>query len=397
MGFPERKKALSLSCLLCLATGIAALLLWPVGGAEAQLSTADHLAEPGFWPTQINSTSAEFVGSQVCAECHSEIYALQVQTAMARTAARVADSEVLKKISHLDFKTGQYNYGISRSGSESIYTVSGGGHSKSDSLIWAFGVGVVGQSYLFKRDDRWYEARATYFGSLDNLDFTPGRALSSPRDLDEAMARPVPVAEVMRCFTCHSTGVTTLETVDTSKLSLGVACEACHGPGGKHVEALREEKLTFGRFSGEVGKGLIFNPERLEPADSVDFCGACHSTWWDVKLSGGTGVPTVRSPAYRLENSKCWGSGDKRIVCIACHDPHHTLVREPQAYDAKCLACHASSADSKATAALPGHACPVSKSRCVTCHMQKVMVPALHYNFTDHDIRIVRAGESFPP
>ncbi len=32
------------------------------------------------------------------------------------------------------------------------------------------------------------------------------------------------------------------------------------------------------------------------PADSVDFCGACHSTWWDTKLSGVKAFPPpVRS------------------------------------------------------------------------------------------------------
>jgi hypothetical protein len=316
---------------------------------------------------------------------------------MAGTTQRVSQSGVLKDHPRLDFHAPKYTYEILRKGEESIYSVSDGSHSQSDPLVWAFGIGVVGQSYLFKREDGWHEARATFFGSIDNLNFTPGRALTSPRNLDEAMARPVPPAGVMRCFTCHSTGVTTLETVDTSRLFLGVTCEACHGPGGKHVDALRAEKLATGGFSGEVGRNLIFNPERLQPADSVDFCGACHSTWWDVKLSGSTGIPTVRSPAYRLENSKCWGTGDKRIECIACHDPHHKLVRETRAYDSKCLACHVLSADEKVDANHPGRACPVSKTNCVSCHMPKVRIPELHYDFTDHDIRIVRAGEAFPP
>lgn len=266
-------------CALSFFALFIRLLVWPSQYVEGQLSTADHLAEPGFWPTQINSPAASFVGPVACAECHSEIYASQTKTPMALTAVRAENSTVLAEHSDLHFKFQQYTYKISREGNHSQYSVTDGVHTKSASLIWAFGLGVVGQSFLFQRGNDWYEARATFFGSLDNLHFTPARALSSARDLDEAMARPVSVAEVMRCFTCHSAGVTTLERVDTSRLSLGVTCEACHGPGGRHVEALRAEKLTQGAFSAEVGKDLIYNPARLAPADAVDFCGACHSTW----------------------------------------------------------------------------------------------------------------------
>jgi hypothetical protein len=32
----------------------------------------------------------------------------------------------------------------------------------------------------------------------------------------------------------------------------------------------------------------------------------------------------------------------------------------------------------------------------VSCHMPKVDVPEMHYAFTDHWIRIVRPGETYP-
>ena len=63
------------------------------------------------------------------------------------------------------------------------------------------------------------------------------------------------------------------------------------------------------------------------------------------------------------------------------------------AYDGKCLACHAPAPPSAATAA---KVCPVSKGNCVSCHMPKVELPGSHARFTDHDIRIVRANESYP-
>jgi hypothetical protein len=37
---------------------------------QAQLSTCDHLADPGFWPTKDGEARSDYVGSNVCASCH---------------------------------------------------------------------------------------------------------------------------------------------------------------------------------------------------------------------------------------------------------------------------------------------------------------------------------------
>ncbi|HEV2699673.1 MAG TPA: hypothetical protein VGU90_16900, partial [Terriglobales bacterium] len=38
-----------------------------------QMSTADHLKQPGWWPLKSNAAKNEYVGPQVCAECHSTL------------------------------------------------------------------------------------------------------------------------------------------------------------------------------------------------------------------------------------------------------------------------------------------------------------------------------------
>ena len=81
-------------------------------------------------------------------------------------------------------------------------------------------------------------------------------------------------------------------------------------------------------------------PRRLDPAASVDFCGACHSTWWDVTLAREKGIAVLRSQPFRLQSSRCWGEGDARLTCVACHDPHRPLVRDSRAYDGRCPSCH---------------------------------------------------------
>ena len=251
--------------LLCIPTAFAPVLL------RAQLSTYDHLTEPGWWPRREPLSLKEFRGNAACAKCHARITSLQENTPMARTLMPAASAGVLYSRNDRSFHNGKYLYQIKekRAGPELTE------HTIAANLVRAFGSGKLGQSYLFLRDGKYRESRVTYFSSLKNLNFTPTRALFSPHDLEEAEARPVDIAELLRCFGCHSLGADLGGQLDTSKASLGVTCEACHGPGLKHLQAMEASQLEEG-VGEEAGRKLIFNPGRLSPGDSVDFCGSCH-------------------------------------------------------------------------------------------------------------------------
>jgi hypothetical protein len=366
------------------------------GVAFAQLSTSDHLQDPGFWPTKLFDSTADFAGSQACAQCHQQIFSTQRVTPMARTLTPADGNTVLSEHPELAFVHRQYQFRISTANGKSTYSVNDGKEKISALLAWAFGLGHVGQSYLYERNGAWYEARSTYFPTINGIDFTPTRALESPRGVAEAIARPLGSEEMRRCFQCHATAVTTQPITEQKQFVNGVSCEACHGPGAKHVAARRAEKMLQGEVSGAGGEEFIYNARKLSPPDSVDFCGACHATWWDVHLTAVKGVPSVRSQAYRLQNSKCWGSGDPRITCIACHDPHEQLERRSEMYDPKCLACHVNGKGSAVTPTHPGKPCPVATSRCSSCHMPRVEIKEMHYAFADHHIRVVRPGATVP-
>ena len=376
------------------------LLTVAVPATRAQLSTEDHLAEPGFWPTQPQTSRQAFAGSGACARCHPNMASAE-KTPMGQTAMPASVADLLRSHRSSSFDSGGYQYkietrqGASRSASQ--YTVTDRSRSLSYPLSWAFGTGRVGQSYLFKKDDAFYEARVTWFTHLARLGFTPARALSSPASLEEAMYRPVPPAEVLRCFSCHTTGANINGSFDEQHLVAGVHCEACHGPGANHVRAMD----AMNADSKLVEKVQIVNSAHLSPTDQVEFCGACHSSWWDVKLAGGKGVSTTRSAPARLVTSKCWANGeDSRLTCTACHNPHQQLQTDASAYDKTCLQCHASRNVSGSRASNTQHpteaACPVASARCTSCHMPKVFVPEMNDTFTDHRIRIARAGEPFP-
>ena len=364
----------------------------------AQTATEDRLLFRGWWPRHNTPDADEYVGPAQCAKCHPGKAAAQKNTPMARTADLVAGSDILTEQRPLTFQAGEVHYQIAMAHGRSLYTVADGARSISAPLTWFFGDGHVGQSYLFEREGNFYESRVSYFGPLGTLDFTPGRKLSEPPDLEQAMARPVSGAELVRCFACHTTGTTIGDKFDRSRIIAGITCEACHGPGLKHVFAQTVAYVQGQVWESQPETGLIFDPGKLSPVDAVDFCGACHGTWWDVKLAPPAGIANVRAQPYRLEKSRCWGkNGDSRLTCVACHDPHQELVRDSASYDKNCLSCHAvASASAKPTLDHRGPPCRVGTTLCTSCHMPKYEVAEFHYKFTDHDIRVVRAGAPYP-
>ena len=189
---------------------------------RAQLSTDDHLAEPGWWPRQTSRSLDDYAGSPSCARCHKEKAATQKTTPMARTLMRAEDAGTLHSRSQLLFRNSKYLYKITTSAEIPEYSVSDGERTLSAPLEWAFGTGEVGQSYLFRKNGKYYESRVTYFSTLKNIHFTPTRALLAPGSLEEAMARPLEIGEIKRCFACHSTSAVIGGVFEASKLTVGV-------------------------------------------------------------------------------------------------------------------------------------------------------------------------------
>jgi hypothetical protein len=364
---------------------------------RAQMATEDRLLYRAWWPRHSTPSGTEYAGFAQCAKCHAGKAATQKSTPMARTALPVADSDILATRGPLTFQAGKVRYQIATPEGKGVYTVTDGTQTLSAPLTWSFGDGHVGQSYLFERDGDFYESRASYFDSLQALDFTPGRKLTEPKNLEQAMARQVSGAELVRCFSCHATASTVGDKLDRSRIMPGISCEACHGPGAKHAAAQKLAAAEGQVLESDRQTDLIFDPAKLNPADSVDFCGSCHGTWWDVKLAPPVGIANVRSQPYRLEKSRCWGkNGDARITCAACHDPHQKLIRDTASYDKNCLSCHLADKSMKLNADHPGGACKVSTRDCASCHMPKYELADFHYRFTDHDIRVVKPDAPYP-
>jgi len=356
----------------------------------ASLPTAVRLKNSGWWPTKGEPAREQYIGDKRCAKCHISIAATYPTTGMAQAAAPTGVSEGLRQHDRLHFQSGPFSYQILTNNSGSLLSVSDGASALSQTLTWAFGKGAIGETYVYEENGSFYEAHLSFFTSLQALGITPGQNSSIAMTLQDAAGRQMDAAEAQRCFGCHTTASTVNNRFDPPNAIPGVTCEACHGPGAKHV-------IGMNLSTEDTADKQILDPGRLDPVESVDFCGACHRTWQDVVNSRGValGVLNIRFAPYRLESSRCWMKGDARITCIACHDPHKPLVTDPVSYDPVCLRCHILW-DAQEMPDHPGPACPVAQAKCVTCHMPKYEPPGFHAAFTDHWIRVAGPGVAYP-
>ncbi len=326
-------------------------------------------------------------GSESCGACHARLMTKRLANTMSRALEPVSTCEILKRNARLEFRNGAYRYEIVRHGNESVFTISDGQNSISESILYCFGQGKAGQTYVFRHHDVFYESRVSFYQESNGLDFTILHSHAEPQSLEDGLGRPMTTEAAVGCFSCHSTSVVSGGQLRLDHLTPGVVCEGCHGPGEKHIAAIKAGSKNL----------QIFNPAKLD-ADELtqEFCGACHVGFEKALLMPNQGgMNNLRYQPYRIFNSR-GHSGDSRISCVACHDPHDKLIQASGFYDSKCLACHLESRSQTKTAARSAPACPVSQHDCTTCHMPKVELPGAHGKFTDHWIRIVRTGETIP-
>ena len=59
------------------------------------------------------------------------------------------------------------------------------------------------------------------------------------------------------------------------------------------------------------------------------FCDQCHRTTEEIARQRQSGIANVRFQPYRLTGSKCYDPDDKRISCLACHDPYQQTTSKP--------------------------------------------------------------------
>jgi hypothetical protein len=333
-------------------------------------------------------TAKSKTAAVTCATCHAGVTANYAHAPMRHAMEAGGANPVLDKHPNLTAQVGGYSYSIQTKDGKSTYSVTNGTETLTLPIKWMFG--THSQTWVLEKDGHLYESYVTYFARGEQLGITPGDQRITPTNLTEAMGRKLPIWETQECFKCHASGA-----VDGAKLTLdtlrpGLDCERCHVGAQQHMADAEHDNF----------KTLPKSLTKMDAENVSNLCGSCHRTWDTVMRNHWQGPAFVRFQPYRLEHSRCFIGNDARISCLACHDPHQAVDHSDAVYDAKCLACHGAAkvavAESVAAGAVTPKICPVSKDKCVSCHMPKVELPGGQAVFTDHFIRVVKAGEAYP-
>ncbi len=217
----------------------------------------DHAAYASLWlalPSLAAAASAA-AGDAACISCHAVQTARYRATPMAQALAKVERCDILIRHPNLPFQEGPYKSRITRQGDRSILTVSDGTESLTVPLLWAFGRGQAGQTYIFEYDGAFYESRVSFYNALNALDLTMGAMGSKPQNIVQAAGRRMDAIGARDCFGCHSAEGVSEGKLHMETLSPGVGCESCHGPAAKHVNATRSGDATR-RETAAFGHGF---------------------------------------------------------------------------------------------------------------------------------------------
>ena len=213
------------------------------------------------------------------------------------------------------------------------------------------------------------------------------------------------------CAECHSTNLVKgydpqSDSYTTTWSEIDVSCEACHGPGSRHVAWA--EVPPMGR-APLAASGLVMKTSGIGNRELVELCAPCHSrrtelgdydhrrselldnhlpTLLDEGLYHPDGQILDEDFEYgSFVQSKMFRMG---VRCTDCHDAHSAKLRKEG--NGVCLQCHAAPAYDDARHHFhkqEWQGKPSAGALCVSCHMPKSPFMVVHWR-ADHSIRIPR-------
>jgi tetratricopeptide (TPR) repeat protein len=352
----------------------------------------------------------DFVGSAACRDCH--------QIAFERWLGSdhdLAMAEATEETVRGDFDDAEFTHlGITsrfyrREAGFYVWTEGPGGEIAEFEVTHTFGHDPL-QQYLARFPNgrlqalsiAWDTLRERWFHLYPDQDIPPDDWLHWTRNAQNWNGM---------CAECHSTNLRkgydpTTESYTTTWSDIDVGCEACHGPGSRHVAWASIQPMARPEMADF---GLVSSTRDIEPEQLVELCAPCHSRRAELGDYDHTALQLLdhmlpsllREGLYHadgqiLDEVYVYGSFvqskmyARDVSCWDCHDSHSLeLLREgnelcfqchqPEVYDSSDHHFHKKIHQGKAS----------DGALCVKCHMPEQPYMVIDWR-ADHSFRVPR-------
>ncbi len=380
---------------------------------------AEALADAS-WPKQVLGQGADgvpFVDNRVCKDCHPQSFQDWGSSQHAQAMQPATEQTVLGDFNQTRFThQGVTSRFFKKDGKFGVHTQGSDGSMADFDITYTFGVEPL-QQYLIPLPGgrlqslsiAWDTQNQHWFHLYPNEHVKPG----DPRHWTGLYQ-----TWNTMCAECHSTNLQKNydpknNTYQTTWSAINVSCQACHGPGARHVEWAKALKSKPG--SSYPDRGLVVDFTQLDGTGQVEQCARCHARRHPVSVNDRHGRPLLddfgpeglRAGLYHADGqildevyvygsylqSKMYRAG---VRCTDCHHPHRLKLRAEG--NTLCRQCHQPKLNSRFpnfpaksydTPAHHFHPAGSAGAQCVNCHM-----PAKTYmvidSRRDHSFRIPR-------
>lgn len=370
--------------------------------------------------TEMDLRDVDYVGSDACRRCHEDHHASWHRTFHRTMTQEARGGAVLGAFDGRTLDYFGWRFRFAREGDAPRIEAEGpDGQTRAWTVDRTVGSHRY-QQYLARDGDTfwrlpvaWHVEEARFFpmnGAFLTPD--PDRFPASIEDVERHVTRWND-----NCVFCHNVapnpGRDATGRFETEVAELGVACEACHGPGGEHVARNTNPLRRYWLHYVEDDDPTLVDPGALDATRASDVCGRCHGQrktddletlltegdpfvpgedlarhseplWMDTTLNGEAifaarfwddGTPRLTAYEYQgWLQSPC--ARDPSFGCASCHAMHEGdpagQIRPGAEGDGACTSCHADHEGRAHT----GHD-DAMQVLCVDCHMPRVVYGVL--------------------
>ena len=378
-------------------------------------------------PTARGPDAPDYVGRATCALCHDLEYQLWRGSHHDLAMQEATPETVLGDFDGVTFEHFGDTTTLRRDGERFLVETDGPGGTPGEyEVAYVFGVDPL-QQLLIPFEDGRMQALSVAWDSRPAAD-------GGQRWFHLYPDEPIPAGDLLHwtgpqqnwngmCADCHSTGLARgydLESdrFETTWEELNVSCEACHGPGSKHVAWAKDELDDDGRMGLAIslkdpagGEWAIDeatgNALRSAPRGSraqVETCARCHARRALLREGPVDDRPFLDSHRLALlEEPLYWPDGQIRdevyvygsflqsnmyaqgVTCSDCHDPHSGRTFFPG--NQLCARCHLP--EKYDAPSHHHHQIGSTGAQCVECHMPERTYMVVDPR-RDHSLRVPR-------